>query len=65
MKRVADEEDAVPAIPPIVEPVVVEDALTVVLPHVRDIPVVAVHRRGAVCSYQEPSKSPPVDISPG
>lgn len=55
MKRFADEQNAIPAIPPVVEPVVVEDAPTVVLPHVRDVAIVVVHREGAVCirSHQD------------
>ncbi|MBU0540488.1 hypothetical protein KKF59_01730 [Patescibacteria group bacterium] len=61
MKRFADEQDAVPAIPPVVEPVVVEDALAVVLPHVRDVAVIVVHREGATCPYQKPSRSPPFE----
>ena len=61
MKRVADEQDAVPRIEPVVDPVVVEDAPTVVAPHVRDVPVVVVQCGRAACPYREPSGSPPIE----
>ena len=64
-KRVADEEDASPAIPPVVEPVVVENALTVVLPHVRHVAIVVVDGRRATHLHRKPSESPPFDISQG
>lgn len=64
-KRVADEEDAGPAIPPVVEPVVVENALTVVLPHVRHVAIVVVHGERATCLHHKPSRSPPFDVSQG
>ncbi len=63
MKRFADEEDANPAVEPVVDPVVVEDALAIVLPHVRDVAVIVIHREGATCPYRKPSESPPFEAS--
>lgn len=43
-KRFAHEQNAVPGIPPVVEPVVVEDTPTTVTPHDRDVARAVVHR---------------------
>lgn len=50
VKKFADEQDADPGIEPVVDPVVVEDALAVVAPHVRDVRVVVVQRGRATYS---------------
>lgn len=61
MKRIADEQELIADIPPVVKPVVVEDAPLVIAVQHRDVPVVVVHRERAVRPYQEPSIPPPID----
>jgi hypothetical protein len=47
VKKIADEENTVPPMPPVVEPVVVEDAPATVPPHIRNTTIIVVQGEGA------------------